>query len=175
MRKRRGEKPVSTPYDPTAAEENRKRREYLTGLCGTPDAYPGEWVLILAEGSPWERENVTVLDHDADHDALAKRFWSVGHEKDSGHHFLINPERNSFGLRPNCPNDGLCKCCRKRKATIQWVGDGGVMAWAHGMAEGWCEICATEAQVEYARDAAQRLPELEARLAELREAENAAG
>lgn len=54
-----------------------------------------------------------------------------------------------------------------RPATLIWTGDGGFLAFNHGMYEFWCEVCALEVQVAHARDAAARLPELEQRLAAL--------
>jgi len=57
-----------------------------------------------------------------------------------------------------------CANCKTRKATMDWVGEGGVLAWTHGMYTRWCEYCATEAQLKYARERAAAIPELEAKL-----------
>jgi hypothetical protein len=66
------------------------------------------------------------------------------------------------------PKDyGMCVHCNERPATGKWVDDGGVFAYTHGWYEFWCEPCMVKAQIQYARECAERLPELEARLAEL--------
>jgi hypothetical protein len=59
---------------------------------------------------------------------------------------------------------GKCVNCKERPATLDWVGDGGVLAYTHGMSVRWCEVCATRAQLEHAQAAAQRIPELETKL-----------
>lgn len=70
-----------------------------------------------------------------------------------------------------------CENCGKREATQTWVGAGGVMGWVHGMGADWCEICCIEAQIEYAEEAAARIPELKRKRASLvfGEAEKAGG
>lgn len=65
---------------------------------------------------------------------------------------------------------GTCPSCNERPATGIWVGDGGVMAYFHGAYTYWCEPCMLTAQIEHCKEAAERLPELEARLAELQAA-----
>jgi len=57
-----------------------------------------------------------------------------------------------------------CANCGKREGTIKWVGSEGVLALTHGFYKMWCEICATEAQLEYAKELAKNIPKLEERL-----------
>lgn len=59
---------------------------------------------------------------------------------------------------------GNCVNCNTRPATIWWVGEGGVMAWAHGGGEPWCEHCSVTEQLKHARDMAAKIPELEEKL-----------
>jgi hypothetical protein len=59
---------------------------------------------------------------------------------------------------------GKCQNCNERDATQTWVGEGGVMAWTHGMYQYWCELCCTQAQLKYAEEAAARIPELKEKL-----------
>lgn len=61
----------------------------------------------------------------------------------------------------------ICVNCSQRKASLDWVGDGGAMAYVHGMSVRWCERCAVEAQLQYARARAKEIAGLEKRLAEL--------
>jgi len=58
----------------------------------------------------------------------------------------------------------ICQKCHKREATVQWVGDGGMLAFSHGMYEMWCDYCCTVAQLENAKRNAARIPELERKL-----------
>ncbi len=62
-----------------------------------------------------------------------------------------------------------CENCHDRISTVWWVGEGGGLAYAHGMKAAWCERCCVEAQLKYAQDAAARIPDLEKKLAELSE------
>jgi hypothetical protein len=62
----------------------------------------------------------------------------------------------------------LCQNCGKRPATENWVGEGGTLAYVHGHYQRWCERCCIEAQLDNARKAAERIPELEKRLEELK-------
>jgi hypothetical protein len=41
------------------------------------------------------------------------------------------------------------------------------MALVHGMYQMWCELCAARAQLDYSREQATRVADLEARVAEL--------
>jgi hypothetical protein len=61
----------------------------------------------------------------------------------------------------------MCANCGERPGTLQWVGEGGVMALVHGMYQMWCELCAARAQLDYSREQATRVADLEARVAEL--------
>ena len=62
----------------------------------------------------------------------------------------------------------MCENCGEREATSWWIGHGSLMDFAHGAGEPWCEQCIVEAQLEYARMQAERIPELERKLAELK-------
>lgn len=62
---------------------------------------------------------------------------------------------------------GLCAKCGERPATVDWVCDGGVLAWARGMSVRRCERCSLEEQLEHARKMAAKIPEIEARLRDL--------
>jgi hypothetical protein len=62
----------------------------------------------------------------------------------------------------------ICSNCHKRKATENWVGDGGWMAYSHGMYSRWCKICVLEAQIASIRKSMNRLPTLEAKLKKLK-------
>ncbi len=63
---------------------------------------------------------------------------------------------------------GLCRRCQKRPATNIWVGEGGVMSWAHGGGEPWCDLCITEEQLVYAWQILENLPALEVKHDRLR-------
>lgn len=62
----------------------------------------------------------------------------------------------------------ICQHCGKRKATINWVGIGGVLDFVHGNYQRWCNYCATKEQLKHARKAAKRIPMLERKLAKLK-------
>jgi hypothetical protein len=64
-------------------------------------------------------------------------------------------------------SDGWCANCGIRQATLNWVGEGGVLAYAHGLASRWCERCVVAAQLEHARKLAASIPDLAVRLAAL--------
>lgn len=66
--------------------------------------------------------------------------------------------------------EGMCSKCGTRKAVLDWVNDGGALAYVHGLSMRWCELCAVETQLEHARKQAARIPELEAALKALQEA-----
>lgn len=61
----------------------------------------------------------------------------------------------------------LCANCQQRQATLNWVGEGGTLGFVHGMYQRWCEVCATTAQLKYAREQAAMIPALELKLAGL--------
>lgn len=69
--------------------------------------------------------------------------------------------------------DRLCANCLTRPAAEQWVGEGGYLAYSHGMSSWWCTLCVAKASLEYARKQAERIPTLEAEVARL-EAESTA-
>lgn len=61
----------------------------------------------------------------------------------------------------------LCANCKKRVATQNWVGEGGVFSFVHGLYQEWCEICCITEQLKYAKQQAEKIPELEKKLEEL--------
>ena len=58
----------------------------------------------------------------------------------------------------------LCQKCGSRPATKTWA-EGGIMDFIHGMSAQWCLHCVITEQLRFAREAAARIPELEAKLA----------
>lgn len=65
----------------------------------------------------------------------------------------------------------LCRNCEERPGLETWVGDGGVMSYVHGGGEPWCKKCCIEAQLKHAREMATKIPELEAELQALLDAQ----
>lgn len=65
-------------------------------------------------------------------------------------------ETNAGPFKPKGP----CRNCGARRATTWWVDDGGVLAFVHGMGQPWCEVCCNQKQIEFAEEAAARLPKL---------------
>jgi hypothetical protein len=55
---------------------------------------------------------------------------------------------------------GLCRNCSVRQASTWWVGDGGTLAFVHGMGQPWCEPCCNGEQIKFAEEAVARLPKL---------------
>jgi hypothetical protein len=66
----------------------------------------------------------------------------------------------------------MCQNCGKQEATITWIGEGGSLAYVHGMGQEWCELCCVKEQLTYAAEQAARIPELKRRLKELLEDDN---
>ena len=64
--------------------------------------------------------------------------------------------------------DDMCEKCHKRKATTNWVGQGSTLDFVHGMYQRWCEYCATEEQLRYAKKIALRIPILRRKLEKLK-------
>jgi len=58
----------------------------------------------------------------------------------------------------------ICTNCKKRKATINWVGQGSMMDFIHGGYTRWCEYCSTKESLKYAKKQAKRIPILERKL-----------
>lgn len=59
------------------------------------------------------------------------------------------------------------RCKRKPKphqATVRWVGEGGWMDLSHEMYVFYCECCALDAQLAYARVQARRIADLRTKL-----------
>ena len=65
------------------------------------------------------------------------------------------------------PIGAICTNCKIRPASLVWAGDGGIIGVIHGAYTYWCERCSVIEQLDYARKAAARIPELEKKLAEL--------
>jgi hypothetical protein len=61
----------------------------------------------------------------------------------------------------------VCQNCNCREATENWVGEGGDLAYVHGMFYKWCKICCVEAQLKHARERAESIPVLEKELNDL--------
>jgi hypothetical protein len=70
-------------------------------------------------------------------------------------------------VQPRPKPSGECANCHKRPATQFWTGEGGSLAFSHGMYQSWCLPCVLRAQLEYAKERAEAIPELERELAEL--------
>ena len=74
-------------------------------------------------------------------------------------------ELRAFGeLKPT----DVCQNCHEHRATSNWVGEGGTLAFVHGAFQRWCECCCLKAQLEHAYARANQIPELERALAECR-------
>lgn len=54
-----------------------------------------------------------------------------------------------------------CANCKKREGTVKW---GDALSLSHGFAQMWCHVCALEAQIAFAEERAEALPELRRRL-----------
>ena len=65
---------------------------------------------------------------------------------------------------------GLCENCNERDATTWWSYEGGTISAMHGIVSEWCETCAVSAQLDYAIQASERIPQLRERLLELQAA-----
>lgn len=58
----------------------------------------------------------------------------------------------------------LCANCEKHPASVQWVGEGGVLDFVHGHYSWWCSCCALRAQLAFARKQARRIAGLEVKV-----------
>ena len=63
-------------------------------------------------------------------------------------------------LGPGTP----CARCARRIAVYWWTGEEGTLALIRGMAPAYCEICAIEEQLHFARRQAELVPVYEQRL-----------
>jgi hypothetical protein len=61
-------------------------------------------------------------------------------------------------------NKTLCENCGKHEGTEMWVGQGGILDYAHGMYAMWCLCCTIKAQIAYAEERAEDLPNLKKKL-----------
>jgi len=59
----------------------------------------------------------------------------------------------------------LCQNCGLREATQTFAQD--EMSFIHGMSSQWCDHCVISTQLDHARRAAARIPELEEALRKL--------
>jgi hypothetical protein len=66
---------------------------------------------------------------------------------------------------------GICRNCKEREATTWWIGEGGTLAYVHGMKSAWCELCAVNAQIDHVNEEMDRLDGLVRRKEELEDAE----
>jgi len=64
------------------------------------------------------------------------------------------------------PTAHICAVCKARKATC-WFTGGNMMSAIHGDLQPRCDPCVVREQLEAARKAAAKIPELEAELARL--------
>jgi hypothetical protein len=53
----------------------------------------------------------------------------------------------------------LCQKCGQREATETWTND--LMSFVHGMSQEWCNYCCIKEQLDFAREQAMRIPQLE--------------
>lgn len=67
-----------------------------------------------------------------------------------------------------CPLNGLCLYCKERKATLHF---GDMLSFTHGGAENCCELCCARMQLEHAQERAAAIPELSAKVAQLKQEE----
>ena len=65
-----------------------------------------------------------------------------------------------------------CQKCGERPGTENWVGEGGTLAFVHGLVALWCKVCVLEAQLKYAKDRASQIPNIEKQLLEAKNKEN---
>jgi hypothetical protein len=61
-----------------------------------------------------------------------------------------------------------CQHCGKHKATVNWVGQGGILEYAHGMYEMWCECCALKVQIKHMKKEIKSLARLEKKLGKIK-------
>jgi len=70
------------------------------------------------------------------------------------------------------PPGTICVNCKKRLAVIWWRGYASVFEVNHGApVEPWCKVCELEAQLEYHKEQARHISEIEKELNELRSKE----
>lgn len=78
------------------------------------------------------------------------------------------PDCKDEHLFLECPLKGLCLSCKERPATISF---GDALSFTHGGGTlNRCALCAAEEQLAYARERAEAIPELEAKVKEARAA-----
>lgn len=66
----------------------------------------------------------------------------------------------------------VCQKCGQREGTENWTGEGGTLAYVHGMYQKWCKICCIEEQLRYARERMESIPKLIKELNDLLEQES---
>jgi hypothetical protein len=86
---------------------------------------------------------------------------------------VISPKGNGYMCADElCPNHEklepiMCANCGKRPGVNDWVGEGGIFGWVHGMSQKWCEICCVREQLRHATELATRIPALKKELERL--------
>ena len=55
----------------------------------------------------------------------------------------------------------MCQNCGARRATENWVSEGGTLAFVHGNYQRWCHLCTLRAQLAHAVAMAASIPELD--------------
>lgn len=72
-------------------------------------------------------------------------------------------------------DQNTCKNCGRLGTTAHpvgiWAGDGGSLAYSHGLYTYWCELCMKQAQLAHAEKCAESIAGLKARIRELDSAE----
>lgn len=68
--------------------------------------------------------------------------------------------------------EGLCQKCSEREATETWVGDGGVIGWAHGMFQFWCKLCVVKEMLKHAVEVSEKIPYYQKLIARLEAGED---
>ena len=58
----------------------------------------------------------------------------------------------------------VCQNCGADRP-LRDFAEGGTMAWVHGVYARWCEVCILTRMLEFARERAAAIPELEKKLA----------
>jgi hypothetical protein len=61
----------------------------------------------------------------------------------------------------------LCGQCKKERPCHKYSHSGGVMEVMHGIYNFLCEQCITENQIAFAKERAEAIPDLEAKLAKI--------
>jgi len=60
-----------------------------------------------------------------------------------------------------------CANCDKHEGTETWIDHGSTLDLIHGLYEKWCKCCCIKVQLEYAKERAAAIPDLEKKLSEI--------